>query len=111
MEKATNVIVTYDPSDNIKRQGKYEDIKKYLNRGYYIKEERNGFWILVKTSSLRVTLENSNGSNTFSVKDAVLRYYNRQKLTETLVNKFENDIRNNKITFEMSENLSEWNMR
>ena len=54
MEKATFVNGTYNESQRIEHQGTRASIKKYLNEGYYIKEDRNGYWVLVKPASLTV---------------------------------------------------------
>jgi len=111
MQKVEHVSVNYFPSDTIETQGNRQEIQKYLDNGYYIKEDRNGYWVLVKTAKVQVTLTNSYGSKTFNVKDAILLYYGRERITEKLVNQFQNDINSGKITFEMSKSLSEWNMR
>ena len=70
--------MNYIPSDTIKTQGKRQEIQEYLDNGYYIKENRNGYWVMVRTEKLQVTLTNSYGTNTFNVKDAILRYYGRE---------------------------------
>jgi len=59
MEKVTNVEISYEPSDRIIKQGKRSDIEKYLRQCYFIKEDRNGFWVLVKSLKLLATLTNS----------------------------------------------------
>lgn len=111
MQKVEHISANYFPSDTIETQGNRQEIQKYLDKGYYIKEDRNGYWVLVKTAKVQVTLKNSYGCKTFNVKDAILSYYGRERVTEKLVNQFQNDINNGKITFEMSQSLSEWNMR
>ncbi len=111
MQKVEHVIVNYIESDKIETQGKRQEIQKYLDNGYYIKEDRNGYWVLVRTAKVQVTLTNSYGTKTFNVKDAILRYYGRERITDKLVNQFESDINSGKIIFEMSQSLSEWNMR
>ena len=111
MQKVECVFVNYFPSDKIETQGNRQEIQKYLDNGYYIKEDRNGYWVLVKTAKVQVTLTNSYGTKTFDVKGDILSYYGRERITEKLVNQFQNDINNGKIIFEMSQNLNEWNMR
>lgn len=103
MEEVTNVIVNYEPSDNIEKQGKYEKIKKYEKLGYYIKEERNGYWVLVKAAKVLVTLTNSKCTHTFNMKSDILNYYGKQKISKNLVDTFRDDVGNGKIKFEMDE--------
>lgn len=97
MEKATVTSVNYEKSDTIEKQGKYEDIEKYLNKGYYVKEERNGYWVLVKASRVDVTLSNSTITRTFNMKEDIRNHYNRTRVTEALANTFLKDVNSGKI--------------
>ena len=101
MEKANITSINYEPSDTIEMQGKRKDIDKYLKKGYYIKEERNGYWVLVKAARLIVTLKNSSCTKTFNMKEEVLDYYGKARISESLVNKFKMDIDNGTITIDM----------
>ena len=94
IEKCENIHVEYEPSDTIKVQGKRKEIEKYLTQGYYEKEERNGFWILEKTAKVNVTSKND--SCPFDMKDEVIQYYGRKKISEQLVGKFDEDIKTGK---------------
>lgn len=110
MEKVTNVNVHFEPSDQIKKQGKRSDIERYLNSGYIIQENRNGFWVLVKALKLLVTLTSAYGFHTFSMKEEVLNYYNRQRISPQLIETFKKDIASEKITFEMDKDCSSYVM-
>ncbi len=66
MQKVEHVIVNYIESDKIETQGKRQEIQKYLDNGYYVKEDRNGYWVLVRTAKVQVTLTNSYGTKTFN---------------------------------------------
>jgi hypothetical protein len=107
----TNTIVSYEPSDQITKQGKYSDIEKYLKSGYRIQEDRNGFWVLVRPLRLFVTLTNKYGTNKFEVKNEMLNYYNRQRISLQLIEQFEEDVNEGKITFEMNEDCSFYTMK
>lgn len=111
MEKVTNVSVSYEASDRIVIQGKRADIEKYLRQGYSIQEDRNGFWVLMKPLRLLATLTNAYGTNTFNVKGDVLDYYNRRRISEGLIKTFCDDVRSEKITFEMDENCCLYRMK
>lgn len=101
MEKTTVVSVNYKESDSITIQGKRSKIDKYLNDGYYVKENRNGFWVLVKTAQVNVTLSNSEHTETFNMKQDVCDYYGKTRITQALVDKFYKDIKAEKISITM----------
>lgn len=100
MKKAI-VLMQYQPSDSIERQGKRSDIERYIKQGYYVKENRNGYWVLVKSAKLYVTLSNSYGSNVFNMKEDVCSYYGKTRISNSLANRFEMDIKNEKIVIYM----------
>lgn len=101
MEKAMVLSIQYQPSDSIERQGKRSDIERYIKDGYYVKENRNGYWVLVKSAKLYVTLSNSYGSKVFNMKEDVCSYYGKTRISNSLVDRFEMDIKNEKIVIYM----------
>jgi hypothetical protein len=101
MEKCSIIYVKYEPSDFIEIQGKRSSIEKYLKKGYYIKEERNGYWLLVKPAQVNVKVSNSLGTQTFNMKQDILDFYRRDKISEKLIDKFEEDIQKEKINIYM----------
>jgi hypothetical protein len=98
MEKATVSSITYVPSDSIEMQGKRKNIDKYLNAGYYIKENRNGYWVLVKTAQVEVALANGSFARVFNIKDDICDHYGKTRISESLVDRFRNDILNGAVT-------------
>lgn len=111
MEKAKYISIEYEPSDNIEMQGKYEKVQKYEKQGYYAKENRNGYWVLVKPAKVFVTLANSKCTKTFNMKESILSYYCKQRISQRLLGEFEDDAENGKIIFEMNEDGTEYNMK
>lgn len=104
MEKATFVSASYEKSSSITHQGNRSSIQRYLNNGYYVIEERNGFWILGKPATIMVSLRNSVGKiHIFNMKEDILGYYNKQRLSSTLFNSFINDAVTGKINFYMED--------
>lgn len=101
MEKAMVLSIQYQPSDSIERQGKRSDIERYIKDGYYVKENRNGYWVLVKSAKLYVALSNSYGSKVFNMKDDVCIYYGKTRISNSLADRFEMDIKNEKIVIYM----------
>lgn len=90
------MCIEYIEGDRIEVQGARNDIfKKHAKSGYRIKEHGNGNgnWLLVKKSD--VTFYGK------SCRKFVLKYYERKKLTEKLVNTFRKDYEEGKITKEM----------
>ena len=111
MENVINAVVSYEASDKIIEQGKYSDIEKYLKSGYKVQEDRNGFWVLVRPLRLFVTLTNKYGTNKFEVKNDMLNYYNRQKISLQLIEQFKKDVNEGRITFEMNEDCTLYEMK
>lgn len=98
MEKAKIISIDYEASDTIVEQGKRKDIEKYLKNGYYIKEHRNGFWILVKTTRLIVTVCKSSQTRSFNMKEDICDYYGRTRISQSLVDRFRKDIADETIS-------------
>ena len=104
MEKATFVNAIYNESDTIEHQGNRSSINKYLNKGYYIKEDRNGYWVLVKPASVIVTLKDSDGDfHSFNMKSDILDYYDRTRISQNLVTRFIEAATSGKIQFYMED--------
>lgn len=101
MERAKIISIKYEPSDTIEKQGKRKDIEKYIKAGYYIKEDRNGYWVLVKSAQVSVTLSNSWGTKTFNMKESICSYYKKERISHSLVDKFKDDIAKNKVSIYM----------
>ena len=102
MEKGSILSITYKPSDSIEMQGKRKDIEKYLNAGYYIKEDRNGYWVLVKAAQLNVTLNNSSCTRTYNMKADVCDYYGKKRISQSLTDRFTQDIEDGKTSIYMN---------
>lgn len=102
MEKAKILSIIYEPSDSIEKQGKRSDIERYLKAGYYIKENRNGYWVLVKAAKLNVTLNNSFGTKSFNMKEDICDYYKKGRISENLADRFKQDARDEKISLYMN---------
>lgn len=98
---------TYQASNTREKQGNREKIQKYLNDGYYVKEERNGYWVLVKPVRVMVTIGNGKTKRTFNMKRDICDYYGKTRISYKLLERFQKDARSGKITFELdSENDS-----
>ncbi len=98
MEKVTVLSIVYVPSDSIEMQGKRKDIERYLKSGYYIKENRNGYWVLVKAARVGVTLASDSCTRVINMKDDILHHYGKNRINQSLVDKFRNDIVNETVT-------------
>jgi hypothetical protein len=101
MEKAKIKSIIYEPSDTIEKQGTRKDIEKYLKAGYYIKEDRNGYWVLIKTAHLIVTLANDSNTRAFNMKEDICDYYGKNRISQSLVDRFSKDIGNGTISIFM----------
>lgn len=98
MAETTVAAISYVSSDNVELQGKRDKIQKYLDKGYYVKEHRNGYWVLVKTAQLNVTLSNGDQVETFNMKQDVCDHYGKQRISDSLIEKFRKDVNSGKIS-------------
>lgn len=104
MEKATFVNAVYNESNTITHQGTRASINTYLNNGYYIKEDRNGFWVLAKPASVMVILKNSDGeTHQFNMKTDITEYYGKTRISYNLFVRFSKDAKSGKIKFYMED--------
>jgi hypothetical protein len=98
MEKVECLKVEYEKASEPEEvRGKYEDTKEYRNNGYYIKEDRNGYYLLIKPAQLNVTIRDSSCCTTHNMKEIVRKYYGRKCISKKLADKFEKDIKDKKI--------------
>lgn len=89
--------IRYECSDTITKQGTRDSVTKYLKNGYYIKEARNGYWVLIKPSRVIVTVKNSTGTQSVNMKQDILDYYGKQKISDKQIKLFVHDVENEKI--------------
>ena len=89
MEKLSYVSSYFEPSETITHQGTRQSIQKFLNRGFSVQQERNGYWVLIKKSHAWVTFENEAGDKfRFDMRGHIMAHYGKQKLYEATFNKF-----------------------
>lgn len=106
MEEVKFINSFYEESSRIERQGNRDSINFYLKRGYTIQVERNGYWVLVKPSSIRVLLRRPSGEQiAINVKDQILNHYGRQKISTKLFLDFLDDVKKGKIKFYYDEKI------
>ena len=94
MIKAEAIQVSYEPSDTVEKQGNRASIERYLRKGYIIKQNRNGYWVLVKTARVTVTVSCGQfGQYVFDMKQGICDFYGRTNISEKLLGQFYNDFR------------------
>ena len=86
--------IYYVPSQRMTRQGKADEINKQYRKEWNISPRGggNGNWLLTKPSNVLF-----NGK---SCRSFVLEYYNGEKLTKGLVDKFREDVKNGNISLD-----------
>ena len=93
MEKLSYVSSYFEPSQTITHQGTRRSIERYLNQGFSIQQERNGFWVLIKYSHAWVIFANSAGKQfRFDMRNSIMAHYGKQKLYEATFNRFVKDV-------------------
>ena len=104
MEKATFVYATYEDSSSRTHQGSRKSIQRFIDNGYYVKEARNGFFVLVKPARVIAVFKDSNGeSYHFDIKQDILDFYGRDRISKSLFEKFQNDASNGSIIFYLDD--------
>lgn len=93
----------YDRSSSMEVQGTREKISRYLKDGYYVKEQRNGYYLLVKPSKVIVRIQTPNGVMNINLKKQILEYYGKCKISEKRVKKFNDDSLAGKIKFYLDD--------
>lgn len=96
--QAKQIRVSYVQSDTKKIQGTQQDIEPYTRRGYDVLRNDNGNWILTRSSKVHVTIETEDGTiQVFNMKLEILRFYNRIRISENIVEQFKSDFENGRI--------------
>lgn len=104
MERCEIYSVEYQQSDTMRKQGTYSDIQIYTKRGYEIKDNSYGNWLLKKDAKVYVQIKNSSRIETFDMKYDIIGFYSRKRISEALVANFKQDIRNGIVSIYMDEN-------
>lgn len=89
----------YVHSDSVQLQGTYDVVKPYLSQGYYIKEDRNGYWLLLRAASIAVILKDSKKARKYYLKDEICHFYGRRRVSENLFETFYDEASRNMIRF------------
>ena len=98
MYKVDYIEIYYELSSTLELQGKYSSIERYLSAGYYIQENRNGYWVLVRPSRVLVSAYcGKNGTFTHDMKSGILNHYNRIRISQKLIKTFKNDFFDGKV--------------
>lgn len=86
--------IVYVESKSMTVQGKKYEIYKRYGKEWNIREQGggNGNWLLTQKSDVLVDGK--------SYRDFVLSHYGKARLTKNLVDKFKEDVKNNKIKLE-----------
>lgn len=98
MEKLHYVSSYFESSDTVTHQGNWQSIQKFLNDGYSVQVERNGYWVLIKYSRAWVIFSNDRGEKfRFDMRSDILSYYCLQKLYKSRFDRFVTDLARGKI--------------
>lgn len=103
MQKVEFVTASYEMSSSMEIQGKREKIEPYLKKGYYVKENRNGYWVLVRAAKVDVIVKKDNKKMSFNMKSEICDYYGKQRISEKLYCKFFADADSKKIKFYLKD--------
>lgn len=103
--------IVYQPSDCKQKQGNRASIQHFLDDGYFIQDNRNGYWILVRPARALVTIANEKTTRTFNMKTDICVYYSKSRISKALCEKFESDAKKGIIKFELDSERNSYSFR
>lgn len=104
MEKATFVYATYEDSSSRTHHGSRKSIQRFIDNGYYVKEARNGFYVLVKPARIIAVFKDTNGElYHFDIKQDILEFYGKERISKSLFEKFQDDASKEVILFYLDD--------
>lgn len=105
LELAKVQDIHYEKSESITTQGSRKSIKPLLDSGYYVKEERYGFWVLYKPVRVIITLRSYNGtkSYSFNIKQDICNIYGKKRISEQIYYDFIDDMERERFIFKIDE--------
>ena len=103
MQNVKFVTASYEASSSREIQGNRTKIEPYLRDGYYVKEERNGYWVLVRPVKVNVTIKKDDKNMSFNMKSKICDYYGRKRISEKVYHKFLEDVSSEKIKFYLKD--------
>ena len=104
MQEVKFVTASYEASSSLEIQGNRSKVEKYLDNGYYIRESRNGYWLLVKPAKVYVTLKKDNKNLKINIKYEICDYYGKSRISKKLYLKFLEDANKENIKFYLGGN-------
>ncbi len=105
MKETIVVSISKEASDSIETKGKRSSIQRYIDKGYYIKQNRNGYWVLVKPTQVNVTLQKGKKIGTFNMKEEICDHYGK-RISDALIKKFREDINQGRIVLKLESKES-----
>lgn len=102
--QATITAANYESFEPIETQGTRQSIQKHLNKGYFIKQSRNGYWVLNKPAVVEITLQTTETTRTYNMKQEILDHYGKEKISQKLVTTFVKDVNSGKINIDLDSN-------
>lgn len=105
MLQAKSIDIYYVPSETIEYQGSRESVyERFLKKGYYVNQERNGYWILFRPCQIIVTAHCEDGSQYIhDMKRGILEHYDRKRISPKLVRTFKKDFNAGKLFIDVSD--------
>lgn len=108
MKSANYEYSTYEVSDTITCQGSSKSIERYKKDGYYVKEQRNGYWVLYKPVKVWVVLSCAGTRRTFNMKEDICDLYGISKISNKAYQRFINEINIGTIRFEIDNSTGDY---
>lgn len=104
MKEYPDIQICYSPSYKLEKQGKRSEMKKYINQGYKIQLERNGYFVLVKTAKILLRFSEKKKIHEIDISYEVKEFYDKKRVTEKLAEKIAADIKKEKVNLTIKEN-------
>lgn len=105
MKELVNCVdVRYYESSTIEHQGNRESIRSYLNQGYYVQLDRNGYWVLNRPTKVIATLQSQTGTVYYcDIKQHITSYFYKNRISYKQYEDFCKVISDGRIRFYIDE--------
>lgn len=95
----------YSSSESITFQGDWRKAQKYKDKGYNVKDlgKGNGNWIATKPAQALFSLKHGDEKEEVDLTYEIKDFYDKKNMTESLFEKFRNQVNEEKIGIYFSE--------
>ena len=104
MYNVEQIDIRYEEANTILVKGFYEDFESFFKRGYVKRNIKNGSFELFRPTRFLVAGNcGEKGCFLHDMKSAILKHYNKEKMSLPITDQFNNDFKAGKICIKMDD--------